>query len=206
MNARIEIRCADNECRLSLEEMVRRYFSSFSSTTATDARVIIWDKKMPWEEGFAPAALLVLADAPTDDLPPAGRYYTMLRPLRLEKVRRKLQEILAALKEEVTLTLPPPLTYDSRQRILARSDNGQREELTELEARLFTALMQAEGTMLSRQALLTGIWGYSEQAETRTLEAHIYRLRQKLTSLQDGVEAGLEIITHEDGYEMKRRA
>lgn len=52
--------------------------------------------------------------------------------------------------------------------------------LTDRETALLAALIRAEGHSLSRAAILSSVWEYHEDAETHTLETHIYRLRRKI--------------------------
>lgn len=51
--------------------------------------------------------------------------------------------------------------------------------LTDKETALLLALHEA-GEGVDRDVLLTQVWGYASDAETTTLETHIYRLRRKL--------------------------
>ncbi|MCD8191817.1 MAG: response regulator transcription factor [Oscillospiraceae bacterium] len=52
--------------------------------------------------------------------------------------------------------------------------------LTLKEFELLTLLMRANGSVVTRDALLSGAWGYSDTAENRTVDVHISTLRQKL--------------------------
>jgi two-component system phosphate regulon response regulator PhoB len=52
--------------------------------------------------------------------------------------------------------------------------------LTAKEFDLLQALMQARGNVLARDVLMDKVWGYHSEAETRTLDTHIRRLREKL--------------------------
>ena len=59
---------------------------------------------------------------------------------------------------------------------------GRSVELTAKEFALLTALMRADGRVLSRDQLLETVWGYANAAEveSRTVDVHIRRLRAKL--------------------------
>lgn len=198
----ITVRCVDAECARTLEDIAERVQTG--AHLQTSSPIIIWDGSAPWQEPQTlPAALITLGKAYDTPPHPAQRHYQYLLPIRAEEFSRKLHEIIKSTMQEGPLHLPTPLQYDARQRVLSRSDSGAKEELTELESRLFEALMAEEGKMLARSTLLSSVWGYAENVETRTLEAHIYRLRQKLESLQGGLDTGVEILTHEDGYEAK---
>ena len=57
--------------------------------------------------------------------------------------------------------------------------------LTAKEFALLLALLDARGRVLSRQALLESVWGYSYAEGTRTVDVHVRRLREKLPGLAD---------------------
>ncbi len=59
---------------------------------------------------------------------------------------------------------------------------GRSVELTAKEFGLLTALMRADGRVLSRDQLLETVWGYANAAEveSRTVDVHVRRLRAKL--------------------------
>ena len=58
--------------------------------------------------------------------------------------------------------------------------DGEKVELTYKEFRLLCMLMESKGNVLTRDQLLTNIWGYDFDGETRTVDVHIRTLRQKL--------------------------
>lgn len=203
MAGALRIVCADAECAATLEEAVKR-FPVTASPLPLD--LLIWDTEKPLPaESPVPVALLALStSASAAALPAAGRHYTLPRPFTIARFRRKLEEIARALSEEETESLSPHLSYDPRQRILSHRLSGHSESLTELEARLFKALFTHHGETLARTALLSDIWGYSAEAQTRTLEAHVYRLRQKLDAVHAESPAELEIIAQEEGYQLRK--
>ena len=59
-------------------------------------------------------------------------------------------------------------------------ENGRKVELTLMEFELLRYLMENKGVVLSRDQLLTRIWGYDFDGETRTVDVHVRTLRQKL--------------------------
>jgi two-component system, OmpR family, alkaline phosphatase synthesis response regulator PhoP len=60
---------------------------------------------------------------------------------------------------------------------------GRPVRLTAKEFALLVALLQAKGRVLSRQALLEDVWGYSYADGTRTVDVHVRRLREKLPGI-----------------------
>jgi DNA-binding response OmpR family regulator len=57
---------------------------------------------------------------------------------------------------------------------------GRPVNLTYTEFHLLTRLAQRVGRVQSRDQLLTEVWGYDGQIETRTVDTHVRRLREKL--------------------------
>src|SRR6476659_3743575 len=58
--------------------------------------------------------------------------------------------------------------------------NGEEQPLTLQEFRLLTYLVQAKGRVRSRDELLANVWNASPDLETRTVDTHVKRLRDKL--------------------------
>ena len=66
--------------------------------------------------------------------------------------------------------------------------DGEPADLTALEFRLLLDLARRRGRVQSRDALLERVWGYQPGVETRTVDTHIKRLREKLGAGADQVE------------------
>jgi DNA-binding response OmpR family regulator len=64
---------------------------------------------------------------------------------------------------------------------------GRPVRLTAKEFGLLVALLEARGRVLSRQALLEDVWGYSYAEGTRTVDVHVRRLREKLPELAPSI-------------------
>lgn len=79
--------------------------------------------------------------------------------------------------------------------------SGAMFKLTEKEASILSCLYLAEGRPVSREKLLRDLWGYHSDAETHTVETHIYRLRQKLE--RDPSQAKV-LVTDATGYRLLR--
>ncbi len=62
---------------------------------------------------------------------------------------------------------------------------GEEAILTSTEFKLLLALAERRGRMQSREHLLQHVWGYSHTADTRTVDTHITRLRNKLGTAGD---------------------
>ena len=66
--------------------------------------------------------------------------------------------------------------------------DGEEVRLTAKEFLLLQYLVQHKGRVLSRDLLLSDVWGYNYTGGTRTVDVHIRRLREKLPPLLDAIE------------------
>jgi len=66
--------------------------------------------------------------------------------------------------------------------------SGEGVKLTRKEFALLTNLVKNAGRVATRQNLLDNVWGYSYFGDTRTLDVHIRRLRQKLGDCGNCIE------------------
>src|SRR3954454_9399298 len=67
------------------------------------------------------------------------------------------------------------------------TSSGRDVALTAKEFLLLEYLLQHRGRVLSRDVLLTDVWGYRYTGGTRTVDVHVRRLREKLPLLADGL-------------------
>ena len=58
--------------------------------------------------------------------------------------------------------------------------NGEKLLLTMTEFKLLSMLIDRKGRTLGRETLLTEVWGYQKNIDTRTVDTHMRRLREKL--------------------------
>ncbi len=77
---------------------------------------------------------------------------------------------------------------------------GENVKLTRKEFALFTHLIKNLGRVATRQQLLDNVWGYSYFGDTRTLDVHIRRLRQKLGDCGDCIETVVGVGYRFVGY------
>ena len=61
-------------------------------------------------------------------------------------------------------------------------------DFTATEFKLLTMLMERRGRVQSRDTLLNDVWGYESVIDTRTVDTHIRRLREKLGKAADCIE------------------
>ncbi|WP_333591795.1 response regulator transcription factor [Brevundimonas sp.] len=72
-----------------------------------------------------------------------------------------------------------PYEFRPAAKVLLDS-KGKKIRLTEKETNILKYLYRAGTKAVSREELLTEVWGYNAGVTTHTLETHIYRLRQKI--------------------------
>jgi two-component system phosphate regulon response regulator PhoB len=65
---------------------------------------------------------------------------------------------------------------------------GKRVHLTGLEFKLLRTLMSRRGRVQPRDRLLNDVWGYESIIDTRTVDTHVRRLREKLGKASDVIE------------------
>lgn len=66
--------------------------------------------------------------------------------------------------------------------------HGQPIDLTATEFKLLRLLMERRGRVQTREHLLINVWNYETEIETRTVDTHVRRLREKLGDQADRIE------------------
>ena len=79
-----------------------------------------------------------------------------------------------------------PITIDAASHRVTLGEDEVR--LTAKEFLLLQYFVRRRGRVLSRDVLLTDVWGYQYTGGTRTVDVHIRRLREKLPVLNDAIE------------------
>jgi DNA-binding response OmpR family regulator len=78
--------------------------------------------------------------------------------------------------------------------------DGDEVRLTAKEFLLLQYLVEHRGRVLSRDLLLTDVWGYQYTGGTRTVDVHIRRLREKLPALAASI-----VTVKQFGYRLEDR-
>jgi two-component system, OmpR family, phosphate regulon response regulator PhoB len=105
-------------------------------------------------------------------------------------VRELVLRLRAVLRRGASSERPPasvgPIRVDAEAH---RAFVAEEEiELTPLEFRLLATLMSRLGRVQSREQLLSDVWEMSSEIETRTVDTHVKRLREKLGVARDLLE------------------
>ena len=87
---------------------------------------------------------------------------------------------------------------DTRRRRI--SVRGQEVELTMKEFEVIALLFSNIGKVVSRQMLSVAVWGRQLDADSRTVDTHIYRLRKKLQLTPENGVTFTSVYTH--GYRL----
>ena len=90
------------------------------------------------------------------------------------------------------------LDFVPTMKTIASQQTGMKAILTEKETMVLKLLNKNAPATVSREDMLSEIWGFQKGLTTHTLETHIYRLRQKLSRLTTDTI----IETAPDGYRL----
>ena len=96
------------------------------------------------------------------------------------------RELLARIRAVLRRTTPDAahvisfadVQVDLDRRVVTRA--GEEVKMTRAEYNLLTFFLQNPDRALTRDVILNSVWGYESFPNTRTVDAHIVRLRQKL--------------------------
>jgi len=77
------------------------------------------------------------------------------------------------------------IVVDSEQHTVSSDEHPV--SLTAKEFLLLQYLLKRRGRVLSRDVLLTDVWGYKYTGGTRTVDVHVRRLREKLPALAEAI-------------------
>lgn len=115
--------------------------------------------------------------------------------LRVESIFRRLD---APKEPAATRYQIGDIVLDSEtHRVTVR---GQLLELTATEFKLLRLMMERQGRVQTREHLLLNVWNYATEIETRTVDTHVRRLREKL-----GPEAGWVETIRGVGYRIAEK-
>jgi DNA-binding response OmpR family regulator len=102
--------------------------------------------------------------------------------------RELVSRVRAVLRRTQGQVATPPLTLGSIRLDLELREvsvDGAEVLLTVTEFDLLAALLKKPGRVLSREQLLSQVWGYEAAAGTRTVDVHVGQVRQKLGAAGD---------------------
>jgi two-component system alkaline phosphatase synthesis response regulator PhoP len=112
----------------------------------------------------------------------------------MARVRALLRRTTAPAAKERVLRCGPILMDLDRHSVSAQ---GKEVRLTAKEFLLLQYLMEHRGRVLSRDRLLSDVWDYQYPGETRTVDVHVRRLREKLPYLEQAL-----VTVQQFGYKL----
>jgi two-component system alkaline phosphatase synthesis response regulator PhoP len=89
-----------------------------------------------------------------------------------------------------------PLQIDLEKHVV--TVDGEEATLTAKEFLLLRYFIEHQGRVLSRDLLLSDVWGYRYTGGTRTVDVHVRRLREKLPVLSDAI-----VTVKQFGYKLR---
>jgi DNA-binding response OmpR family regulator len=101
------------------------------------------------------------------------------------RVNRSLRRGKEKAPEAATLSIGDLVLDHARHEVRVK---GTPIELTATEFKLLALLMDRRGRVQGRDRLLNDVWGYESVIDTRTVDTHVRRLREKLGSVASYIE------------------
>jgi DNA-binding response OmpR family regulator len=169
--------------------------TGFEQALALQPGLILVDLKMPGLSGVevckqlrargmkTPLIVLSAAGEEMDkvELLDIGADDYMVKPFRVRELLARIRAVLRrATPEETVVVEFGEVAVDFTRRAVSR--RGQEMSLTRGEYNLLTYFLQNPDRALTREVILNSVWGYTSLPHTRTVDAHVVRLRQKLES------------------------
>ena len=103
----------------------------------------------------------------------------VVKPFGTRELLARIRALLRRTTQGSDLVLSfADVDVDLDQRVVKRS--GAETRMTRAEFNLLAFFLQNPGKALSRDVILNSVWGYESFPNTRTVDAHVVRLRQKL--------------------------
>ena len=103
--------------------------------------------------------------------------------LRVQSLLRRAKS--AAAKPSTRLVAGDLLLDIERHQV---TSSGKEIDLTATEFKLLRLLLERKGRVQTREELLADVWNYSPDLETRTVDTHVRRLREKLGASGEVIE------------------
>ncbi len=101
------------------------------------------------------------------------------KPFSVRELMARINAILRRTEGSATAVYDDGTLFIDYNHFIVRC-RGQEVTLTRKEFALLKLLAQSKGRVLTREYLLDRVWGIDYDGETRTLDVHIRRVRQKL--------------------------
>ncbi|HLK24678.1 MAG TPA: response regulator transcription factor [Caulobacteraceae bacterium] len=149
----------------------------------------------------APVVMLTAATSEEDTVQglDAGANAYLPKPFKMSVLLAHIRAQLRSHEqsEDAVFRIGP---YEFRPAAKVLIDARQKKiRLTEKETSILKYLYRAGEKPVSREELLTEVWGYNAGVTTHTLETHVYRLRQKI---EPDAQSTRLLLTEAGGYRL----
>ncbi len=107
----------------------------------------------------------------------------LAKPFEPTELLARIEALLRRASTPREVKLDPTFRFSSVVVDFRRTEvrrDGKPVEMSAREFELLTYFIRHQGTTLSREQLLQEVWGYDASTLTRTVDAHLWMLRQKL--------------------------
>lgn len=158
--------------------------------------------KLMRRNGFRSPVIMLTAQSSDADTVlglEAGANDYVVKPFKfavlLARIRAQLRQYEAS--EDAVFQIGPYVFRPGAKLLV--NEKGSKLKLTEKETAILRFLYRAGQKVVSRDILLSEVWGYNANVTTHTLETHIYRLRQKI---EDNPSSARILVTEPGGYKL----
>ncbi|MBQ2658262.1 MAG: response regulator transcription factor [Erysipelotrichaceae bacterium] len=194
---------ADDEEKI--REMLGKYASheGYDVTLASDGKealklfensdydLVILDVMMPEMDGYeALKKMKEIKDVPCIFLTALGQEYDRIygfdigaedyvtKPFSLKELMMRIKVILKRENKGSSRIVVKDMVLDEDAHMV--TINGERVDLANKEYELLLYLLKNRGNALTRQAIISKVWGYEYDSDDRTLDTHMKLLRKDL--------------------------
>ena len=196
-----------------IREMIKKYavfeghqvyeaadgFTAVTMAEQNNFDLIVMDVMMPELDGFsAVKAIRKIKQTPVIMLSARGEEYDrihgfevgiddyVVKPFSVKELMMRIQAILARSKESVSdgseVINFEGLSIDFAARIV--TVDGERVDMSPKEYELLFYMVRNKNIALTRERLISEVWGYDYYGDDRTLDTHIKLLRKSLGEYQ----------------------
>lgn len=104
----------------------------------------------------------------------------VIKPVRVDELLARVQALVRrSRKQPIQKVISyPPYEFDIRENVITM--NGLPASLTQKEFDLAFFFFENAGKLVSRVNILNSVWGHAGEIDTRTIDAHVSKIKKKL--------------------------
>ena len=153
-------------------------------------------------DGFSKPIVMLTSKGAEDDIVlglKAGANDYIAKPMRMGELLARIRTQLRQFAESRDVKFKiSNLIFLPANKTLHEISGGRVQTLTEKETTILRFLYEASPKEVTKSQILYEVWGFRNGVSTHTLETHIYRLRQKISSFNKKQL----VLTTEKGYRL----